>query len=206
MPDIMNPISYTSLSLDIIKSKKENKNFNYKDWGDESLTTLRTEIRNYYKKTQNGVCVYCQNSISIISPLNCHVEHIAPKSLYEKFIFEPRNLCVVCADCNTIKREQEVHNENEDVMTNKFTNYPRSSKAFKIYHPHFDIWAEHIICFNGIYADITDKGANTIRICKLNRRLREFGVDERFINHPEVFHVANQLLQNGKIEEIKKNN
>ncbi len=201
MADIDNPVQYTKPALDMISTKLNDPSFLHSHWSNEDLEVIRKEIRDHYRETQNGICVYCKNEVSLISALNCHVEHIEPKSLYKKFIFEPKNLCVVCADCNTIKREQEVH---EDTLNNNEpVHYPRSSAAFKVYHPHFDIWNEHIACFNGIYADITDKGANTIRICKLNRRLRMLGIDDRFIAHPEVIHIANTLLQNGKIDEVK---
>ncbi|MEQ5755361.1 HNH endonuclease [Providencia rettgeri] len=204
MADIDNPVQYTQPVLDMISTKLNDPSFLHNHWGNEDLEVIRKEIRDHYRETQNGICVYCKNEVSLISALNCHVEHIAPKSLYKKFIFEPKNLCVVCADCNSIKREQEVHKACENTFNKETTMYPRSSGAFKVYHPHFDNWNEHIICFNGIYADLTDKGANTIRICRLNRRLRTFGVDDRFIAHPEVLHVANTLLQHGNIDEVKK--
>ncbi|MBV2190200.1 HNH endonuclease [Providencia rettgeri] len=204
MADINTPVKYTKSAQNTISIKTNDPSFLHSHWDKDEIEIIRKEIRDHYRKIQNGICVYCKSSVSLSSALNCHVEHIAPKSLYKKFIFEPKNLCVVCADCNTIKREQEVHETCENTLKKVATVYPRSSGAFKVYHPHFDNWDEHIICFNGIYADLTDKGANTIRICRLNRRLRMFGVDERFIAHPDVLHVANTLLQHGKIDEVKK--
>ncbi|WP_272656986.1 MULTISPECIES: HNH endonuclease [unclassified Providencia] len=206
MPDIEAPIKYCKSSLSTIKNMMSNSNFNYKSWGDSSLLDLRKEIRDYYRKTQKGICVYCRQPISLQSASNAHVEHIAPKSLYEKFIFEPKNLCVVCADCNEIKREKEVRNNCDDTVNTSPKNYPRSSGAFKIYHPHFDKWEQHILLLSGFYIDITPKGANTISICKLNRKLHVFGLDSKFIENPDLFHMAHKILEsgNGNIDKIRE--
>ncbi len=59
---------------------------------------------------------------------------------------------------------------------------------------------DHIVKFNGeIYADLTDKGANTIRICRLNRRLRKFGINEQIISNLDKFHLMNKIIKENKI-------
>lgn len=204
MPDIEKPIKYSSLTLSTIKKIKRNPDFNYKKWGEDSLLKIRKEIRDYYRRIQKGICAYCHQPISLQSANNAHIEHIAPKSLYENFIFEPKNLCVVCADCNEIKREKEIHNKCDNTIKTTPKIYPRSSGAFNIYHPHFDKWEQHIILFSGFYIDISPKGANTISICKLNRKLHEFGLDERFIENPDLFHMAHKILESGNIEKIRE--
>ncbi|MDC9623592.1 HNH endonuclease domain-containing protein [Xenorhabdus sp. XENO-7] len=204
MADINEPISYSNNSTEFICKKKSNANFSHTQWDEENLKTVRKEIRDYYRMKQNGCCIYCRNELSITSPSNCHIEHIAPKSRYLNFIFEPRNLCVVCADCNTIKKDKEIKNECENTISSSAKLYPRSSKAFSVYHPHFDFWQDHIVKFNGeIYADLTDKGANTIRICRLNRRLRKFGINEQIISNLDKFHLMNKIIEENKIEKFK---
>lgn len=149
----------------------------HRRWSNNELMDLRIYIRNHYRDEQLGYCAYCRKDVSLTSVMNCHVEHIAPKSLYPQFMFEPKNLCVACADCNEIKREQEILQSCPDTVIKgkERTTYPRSSGAFYIIHPHFDNYDEHILIHNGYYIDLTDKGHFTIGACKLNRRIRRFG-------------------------------
>ncbi|SDZ70593.1 TIGR02646 family protein [Variovorax sp. YR266] len=162
----------------LIASKLADQSFTHEDWARDELEALRHHIRAHYRRAQVGICAYCRQSVSLQSAMNCHVEHIAPKSKYRHFIFEPKNLCVICADCNAIKREQEVlRNEPDTVVGGEGRKrYPRSSNAFKIVHPHYDEYERHIKVVNGAYyLDLSSKGHFTIGACKLNRRLREFG-------------------------------
>lgn len=177
MSDISSAVIYTPALKLLIKSKTGCSNFTHTDWSGDDLAQLRQFIRNHYRSQQAGICAYCRGPVSLQSVANCHIEHIAPKSKYLSFIFEPKNLCVICADCNEIKRSQETLNQEPDTVINRNTRrmYPRSSGAFKIVHPHFDKWDEHIEQFGIFYADKTDKGHFTIGACRLNRRLREFG-------------------------------
>jgi len=112
-------------------------------------------------------------------------------------MFEPKNLCVVCADCNEIKREQEVANEEPDPVHNGKTRklYPRSSRSFRIVHPHFDVWEKHIQKFGPVFADKTDKGHFTIGACKLNRYLRKFGWESDY-DDEEISADARAYLEN----------
>ena len=142
--------------------------------------------------------VYCKRDVSLQSASNSHVEHILPKSRYFKFIFEPKNLCVICADCNEIKREQEALDFNDELLKSKeITLYPRSSKAFLIVHPHFDNYDEHIkILIGGHYLDLSPKGNKTIGICKLNRILHNFGWPDEPSTLEDMLQTAEKILKN----------
>ena len=188
MASIINPINYTNTHAAIIDKKIGDSQLNGKQWSDDDLSEIRSAIRSHYKNEQNGRCAYCKNPISIHSALNCHVEHIAPKSKYPQFIFEPKNLCVICSDCNTIKRNQEVIRAEPDTVVNGATRkqYPRSSSAFLIVHPHFDDWDEHIQGFGKYYVDKSQKGHFTIGACVLNRHLWEFGWEPPLVNEESM--------------------
>lgn len=177
MPDITKIVSFPDGMVNTIKCKIKNPAFTFRDWSADDLLALRCHIRDHYRSEQRGSCAYCKRDLSLQAADNCHVEHIAPKSKYQCFIFEPRNLCVICADCNKIKREQEVLQVEPDPIVNGDTRrqYPRSSNAFKIVHPHFDVYEDHIEVFDTFYVDKSDKGHFTIGACRLNRKLREFG-------------------------------
>lgn len=182
MADINTSFLFSEENLLLIERCRGRDDFSHLFWGNDDLEKLRVQIRSFYVDQQKGVCSYCRNPVSLTSPLNCHIEHIVPKSKYIEFMFVPQNLCVICADCNTVKKQQEVLEEVIDVFSNtkQKKKYPRSSSAFKIVHPHFDNYIDHIkILRGGYYIDKTPKGHFTIGACKLNRQLHRFGEDEQ---------------------------
>lgn len=197
MPLINNVINYESLDNALIRGKFASGTFTHSDWGADDLMPLRSKIRAFYRSEQLGVCAYCKGDVSLTSAGNAHIEHIAPKSLYLDFIFEPKNLCVVCADCNTIKRNQEVFNRVPDTVFRGITQYPRSSSAFKIVHPYFDDYDDHILIMGRIYIDKSDKGAFTISACKLNRYYHEFNIDDDFVNDEELVKEMTEFIDAG---------
>ncbi|WOC25028.1 HNH endonuclease [Pseudoalteromonas sp. N1230-9] len=194
MPLINNTICFSGDDNALIEDKLRLATFSHLDWSANELMPIRSKIRNFYRDEQRGVCAYCKDDVSLRSASNAHVEHIAPKSLYLSFMFEPKNLCVICADCNEIKRNQEVMNEAVDTFSNNVKSYPRSSGAFKIVHPLFDNYDEHILKKGRVYIDRSTKGAFTIGVCKLNRYFHEFGVDDEFVNDEELVGQMNEYI------------
>jgi 5-methylcytosine-specific restriction endonuclease McrA len=197
MPLINNPVRCSTEHTQLIIEKTNDPTFRHSDWGLEELQQLRSYIREHYRREQMGTCAYCKNPLSLSTASNAHVEHIAPKSLYFNFIFEPKNLCVICADCNTIKRDQETFSTPPNTVKPLQENrqrktYPRSSSAFLIVHPHFDNWEDHIQKFGIRYTDITDKGAFTINACRLNRFFH------KNLNIPEELVSDDDLIRNMK--------
>lgn len=172
--------------------------FSHNNWNDDDLATIRKEIRDFYRTQQKGICSYCKQSVSLVSALNCHVEHIVPKSLHLEFIFTPKNLCVVCADCNQIKKEQETLGQIPQTMTRASSRkrYPNSSGAFKIIHPHFDKYDDHILILNGYYIDKGSKKGNfTIGACNLNRKLGAFGWEPEITDDKEIISEMNAYME-----------
>jgi 5-methylcytosine-specific restriction endonuclease McrA len=177
MADINSAIVYSSATQKFLTDKLSDNSFTYRNWSDDDLLDFRVTVRDYYRAVQSGRCAFCKAPISLTSAANCHVEHLVPKSKRREFVFEPKNLCVICADCNAIKRAKEVEAIEPEALTRgrKVRLYPRSSGAFLIVHPHFDVWDEHIVGFGQFFVDLTDKGNFTIGACVLNRKLRKFG-------------------------------
>jgi hypothetical protein len=144
MADINDEYSYTDEQLAIIESIKRQDGFSHISWYHDDFTIIKSQIREFYRIQQRGLCAFCKNPLSLQAAANCTVEHIIPKSKSRLYVY-PKNLCVICADCNEIKRAQEVINEDHEVLNNpEIAMYPRSSGAFIIVHPHFDDWYEHI--------------------------------------------------------------
>lgn len=195
MPLINNAVEYDRAEKALIEDMLGSREFSHTDWSTDELMQIRSKIRAFYRAEQTGVCAYCKRDVSLTAAGNAHVEHIAPKSVHSKFIFEPKNLCVICADCNTIKRNQEVINEVPDTLSRQVSRYPRSSSAFKIVHPHYDEYDDHILIKGRIYIDISAKGIFTIGVCKLNRYFHEFNFDDDFVEDEDLIHEMNRFLE-----------
>jgi len=193
MADIEIPISYSEDLKKIIAEKLSDPNFKYQDWSNDDLLDLRRYIRNYYRNLTKK-CVYCRKDISLQSANNCHVEHIIPKSSEPlKFIFEPKNLCVLCSDCNEIKKNKEIEDKILKRDTD-YSNYPRSSESFLIFHPHFDNYDDHIFKCEDIYIDLTPKGTYTMYVCKLNRKVHKFGIEPVLLSQSALFDLFNAIM------------
>lgn len=192
MPLITNPVTCDAPLTLTIQQKINDPSFTHNQWGCDDLLEFRSHVRAYYRDEQQGLCAYCKNTVSVRSANNAHIEHIVAKSLYRDFIFEAKNLCVICADCNEIKRSQEVLNEVPDTLSpltsgRQRIRYPTSSNAFLIVHPHYDEWDDHLMRFGYQYIDKTTKGGNTIVMCKLNRYFHQnFNMDDNFVDDADL--------------------
>jgi hypothetical protein len=197
MPIINAPVVYSEASLAKITERMADENFTHRDWSDPSLEDVRCEIRDHYRDVQRLRCVYCQGAVAQRSAAGAPVEHIVPKSQCLSFMFEPKNLCVVCPDCNEYKSKKEVF---DPVMVAPRVNYPAISKAFRIVHPHFDEYDDHIMRHNRVYVDCSEKGGYTIYICNLNRFFRKFGRCDEFVNDVALVQQSERFFEEGRVE------
>ncbi|HMW08652.1 MAG TPA: HNH endonuclease domain-containing protein [Leptospiraceae bacterium] len=213
MAKIISAIKYSENIQNLVNSFNIDDSFDHNIWDSDNLADLRKEIRDYYRLEQNAICSYCRQTISIIYPSNSHIEHIAPKSLHPEYIFEPKNLCVVCSDCNQIKKNQETLKTIPDTIKKKYkTKYPDKSDDFYIVHPHLDDYDKHILIINGFYIDNdSSKGNFTIGACRLNRKLGITGWEPEVVEETEIIQEFNNfieeknVLKKGKIlENIKR--
>lgn len=161
---ITEPISYSESSDKLVDNfnSKRKKNSTY--WDSEEVAALKKEIKDYYKKKQNYTCSYCNQRIKVRHNASWDTEHVVPRKTHPQFMFEPKNLCIACKDCNTEKGDV-------NVLKNKSRKtYPEKSSDFLIIHPHFDKYRDHIwILLENIYIAKTKKGRYTIEKCGLLR-------------------------------------
>lgn len=135
------------------------------DWESRKVGILsfKDNLREHMWHEQNFRCAYCRIEI----PLACcflQREHIVPKALHPKWMFEPRNLCFTCDRCNNYKNDKEV------ISNYTREDYPVSSENFLIVNPYIDKYSDHINLVNDlIYEGKTDKGYFTIDTCQLSR-------------------------------------
>lgn len=196
MPIINRPIEYSAQSADIIERKKNSAGFRHEMWSDEDLELVRREIRDYYRNEQRLVCAYCRARVANRSAAGAPIEHIVSKSSNINFIFEPRNLCVVCPDCNEYKGKREVLVEPVTKSRNIY-KYPEKTEDFRIVHPHYDDFDDHIMQANRIYVECSDKGGYTIYVCNLNRFYREFGRCDEYVEDIALVQKNERLHDGG---------
>ncbi|MES2649851.1 MAG: hypothetical protein V4717_23445 [Bacteroidota bacterium] len=183
------------------------------DWEKDRYQAYKSNLKRRTLLNQYDKCAYCRRLVEAdgyYEPL----EHVVAKSLKPQWLLEPRNLIVTCNTCNNLKSDQQTL--NDDYVEEVF--YPTTSEAFKIFHPHFDKWADHLRYEDDIFlvAVPDSKGIETVRVCKLYRyhvivnrvkelkagqqsqakkivhRLRNVAVDSVVANH--LFEAIDHLL------------
>lgn len=185
MPTINNAIVFTQEALGKIQDAKAKPGYSHKSWESDDLLSVRREIRDFYRREQRLICAYCREVISARAAASAPIEHIAPKSAYLQFMFEPKNLCVVCGDCNEYKSNREVLAEPVMRRENK-RDYPLDSDNYRSYHPHFDDYQAHILKVEHLYFQRSPKGAYTIYACNLNRFVEMFGMSQEMLDNMQI--------------------
>jgi uncharacterized protein (TIGR02646 family) len=166
------------------------------DSGRKGILSFKANIREYMYEEQHKLCAYCRIHV----PSSCvtnHIEHIVFKDAHPQWMFLPENLCVSCPTCNSNKWTKEVLNNPHTEI------YPNESAEFKIIHPLYDRYSDHIELIGGIlYRGKTSKGVFTIETCKLSRvGLAEERVDQRmrYENKGSVVFELIGLLKNSDL-------
>jgi hypothetical protein len=197
MPLISVPVEFSEEALALIAAKKADPLFSHESWGDPDLGPVRREARDHYRNVQRLTCAYCRGPVASGSATGAPVEHIVPKATHVMFTFEPKNLCVVCPDCNEYKRSRAV---TDPVMMVARVRYPTSSDLFKIVHPHFDEYDHHIVKANRIYVGLTQKGGYTVYICNLNRFFRRFGRCDELVEDLELIQQSQRFYNDSPMD------
>ena len=148
---------------------------------DGPIVELRRTIRTHYLAEQKYRCAYCRMEKKENHGLTWDVEHIIPKAVYPRFLYEPLNLAMVCKECNTAKLDKSVLHR----ALSPRASLPINSDAYTIVHPHHDKYSEHfeIIIVAG---KITHRPKNnhkakeTFIMCDLVRFSYAFGEWEDF--------------------------
>lgn len=177
---ITKPVAYSSEEQRLIESVLQVATLDAKSWGEERLNAIRQHIKRHYLDQQAFRCCYCQQLLYAEHGRPWDVEHIIAMSLKPQFMFEPRNLAVACIECNQEKRAKPVTDERR-------VGFPAAATSYKIVHPHFDDWEDHIeLVGDATYHSLSPKGSFTIYECNLFRfrqreaRIRKPIKDRRF--------------------------
>lgn len=153
------PYKFSKKDQSIIKG-----NFStHKDWEKSIFNDIKESLREHLRIQQNNECCYCKQELGF-DIKEVDIEHIIPKSRFEKFTFHPKNLALSCPACNTIKSTNCV------LIKNSIIHYPSNASNFKIIHAHYDNYSTHIKIDEGcVYVAKSKKGSETITMCELFR-------------------------------------
>lgn len=136
-------------------------------------TDVKEAIKKHYLQAQNYICPYCKQRIVVDHLGTWDAEHIISKDENPQFMFEPKNLCVSCKDCNGSK-------SNKTVLVRPSRTrrkFPEDPDDYLYCHPHFHDYHQHIriIEVAGFYMPLTKRGIALIETCGLLRFVLKFG-------------------------------
>lgn len=200
---VSKPYQPTAKEVQAIEELRNSKHGIYAgDWNSNKMyiKSFKNNLRLDMYRKQNKLCAFCRIHIpSACVPMHC--EHIVYKNAHPQWTFLPENLCVACPLCNVNKGTTEV-------LSNPRTKvYPKTSAGFKIIHPMYDKYSDHIELIGGIlYRGKTDKGVFTINTCCLHRvELAEERADQRMYEENKGC-VISELVHLTKLSDQYINN
>ncbi len=196
---MIDSISYKDEESKLISEKMESDQFNSESWADDDLSGVKKSIKSHYLKAQNNTCPYCRQKIKSNNGRYWDIEHIIPRSANDRFMFEPKNLCMACIDCNIAKSDKKVSSSTAK------HKYPSKSSQFYIVHPHIDDYNENILVIKpGLYyVPKGKKGEKTIEVCRLNRfyEFADYGED---VQDDDRIFLLSEMLTKAKSEDSKR--
>lgn len=156
---------------------------------------VKEAIKEHYLKAQNYTCVYCKQQIVVEHLAVWDAEHIMPKDSSPQFMFEPKNLCVSCKDCNTSKSNKSVTSK----ALEKRRKYSENPDDYIFCHPHFHHYDQHIriVEIAGFYMPLTERGIALVEICGLLRFVLRYAGYELEDNNvgPLVVKLGSRLME-----------
>ncbi len=194
-------IEFSKNELELIDKVLKKQNFSHKSWEDDEIKELRDRIKKHYIVKQEYTCPYCRQINKTLNGRVWDIEHIISRISEPNFMFEPKNLCVSCIDCNLEKKDKKV------TISKAKKKLPNNSSDYLIVHPHFDTYNDKIVVIEpGSYyiaKKDSDKGKTTIEICGLNR-FYKFSNYDNSIDITSKINSLSKRLSNCK-DELEKN-
>lgn len=194
----MNEVIFLGDDLGLVNEFNILKDKESVSWSDEKYSHVRKTIKDHYLREQDYTCFFCRQRIVVNSNRAWDAEHIISKSTHPSFMFEPKNLCITCPDCNNEKRDGRVLDRENRVR------FPMNSTAYKIVHPHFDSYDEHldVLVVGKLYRFKTPKGRYTYRIYGLDRFMMDAGLCREESRSDKVQKLMQSALVDPKNYEI----
>lgn len=112
-----------------------------KIWESELLQEVKTKIKDFCRVRQGQQCCYCRRPMNGEFKMVIDIEHILPKSKFEKYMFNLTNLAAACKRCNMpLKREDaSFFKGNQNDSDTHFV-----SENYEFIHPNLDDYFLHL--------------------------------------------------------------
>ncbi len=146
-------------------------------WESEHIKPFKAWIKRQKREIQGESCCYCLRDTTDEFSLSLDLEHILPKSKFEKNIFDFSNIAVACKRCNMRIKQARLDflNLNLDEYRLKWSYKIYKSKNYKFIHPTLDNTYEHIHIEEQrknekklrLYFPLTEKGEFTYKYFQL---------------------------------------
>ena len=142
-----------------------------------TLVTLKVKIKDFGLIKTEDRCCYCGRNIHGEFRMVIDIEHILPKSIFPKLMFNGKNLSASCKRCNMNIKKSKIDFLNG--ISDRHTGTLLRSRYYKIIHPNLDNYDSHILLISGQvgrkvmlkYSVVngSDKGDYTYNYFKLDR-------------------------------------
>ena len=157
-----------------------------------SVKAFKKAIDDHCSAIQDGQCVWCELEIGANGRRSVHRDHIAPKSSYGKWTFEPMNIALACEYCNGFAVKGRL-----DTVDQVGATYSNSS--FVVVHPYLDTPDLHIVFVEeeriAIQA-LSEKGRWTIEKLQLDSpTLTKVRAMDRVLQEAEIPADKEELLK-----------
>ena len=146
-----------------------------KIWESDLLTEVKAKIKQFCRNRQEQQCCYCRRPMTGEFKMVIDIEHILPKSKFERHMFNLTNLAVSCKRCNMPRKGEDI-SFFTGIYDDRSTHFV--SENYKFIHPNLDNYFTHleylVNIVNGemmikyIIKNNSDKGAYTYDYFKLS--------------------------------------
>lgn len=113
-----------------------------KPWKEDNaeINSVKTKIRDLHLARQKSNCCYCRTNLHGGGHFMIDREHVLPKKAFKQYTFEIWNLSISCKRCNMEMKGERKH----FVVDMGPTAAVQTSANYRIIHPNFDAWKDHL--------------------------------------------------------------
>jgi len=107
-----------------------------------AIASVKTKVRDLHMARHKDRCCYCRRNLHGGGHFLIDREHVLPKShaAYKSLAFEVWNLGIACKRCNM----EYKRSKSDFVVDQNSTTALQTSAAYRLIHPNFDLYKEHI--------------------------------------------------------------
>lgn len=201
-------ISFSAKSLQVIDKYDL---LDHTFWNEaDGMPDVRSEIRDHYLPLQGYHCAYCLNQNIESHGMVWDCEHLLPKKIYPKFMFEPKNLVISCKSCNQAKEKYKTQLLCKDKA--EPTTYPDGAEHYRLMHPIFESFSDYfqiksvnnskvIEILDSITEDKNEKAKFTYKCCNFKRFTERYAGFDYL--REDMLYTAQKMMKSGEVKSLE---